>query len=69
MTVIAVRKFLLRAIRAVQNGQEPPHVIRADVQNDLRRVACIATKISAELDPQRYVTEQLKKDKYWETNV
>ena len=66
MTVIAVRRFLLRAIRAVQNGQEPPHVIRSDAQNDLRHVACIASKIPAEVDPQRYVTEQLKKDKYWE---
>jgi len=69
MTVIAVRKFLLRAIRTVQNGQEPPHVIRSEAQNDLRHVACIATKIPAESDPQRYVTEQLKKDKYWETNL
>jgi hypothetical protein len=69
MTVIAVRRFLLRAIRAVQNGQEPPHVIRTDAQNHLRHVACIATKIPAEVDPQRYVTEQLKKEKYWETNL
>ena len=68
MTVIAVRRFLLRAIRAVESGQDPPHVIRTESGNDLRHVACIATKIPAQLDPKLYVTEQLKKEKYWETN-
>jgi hypothetical protein len=66
MTVIAVRKFLLRAVRAVEAGQEPPHVIRTEAQNDLRQVACIATTIPADTDPKKYVTEQLKKEKYWE---
>jgi phthalate 4,5-dioxygenase len=69
MTVIAVRKFLLRAVRAVATGQEPPHVIRSEAQNDLRHVACIATKIPADSDPKRYVVEQLKKDRYWEPAV
>jgi phthalate 4,5-dioxygenase len=68
MTVIAVRRFLLRAVRAVEAGQEPPHVIRTEAQNDLRHLACIASKIPAHLDPKLYVTEQLKKEKYWETN-
>jgi hypothetical protein len=67
MTVIAVRKFLLRAVRAVEGGQEPPHVIRTEAQNDLRHVACIATTIPADTDPKQYVTEQLKREKYWET--
>ena len=67
MTVIAVRRFLLRAIRAVESGQEPPHVIRTEPENDLRHVACIATKIPASTDPKMYVTEQLKKERYWET--
>jgi phenylpropionate dioxygenase-like ring-hydroxylating dioxygenase large terminal subunit len=66
MTVIAVRKFLLRAVRAVASGQEPPHVIRTEAQNDVRHVACIATKIPATVDPKQFVTEQLKKEKYWE---
>jgi nitrite reductase/ring-hydroxylating ferredoxin subunit len=69
MTVIAVRRFLLRALRAVEAGQEPPHVIRTEPQNDLRHLACIASKIPAHLDPKLYVTEQLKKEKYWETNL
>jgi hypothetical protein len=66
MTVIAVRKFLLSAARAVAAGKEPPHVIRTAEQNDVRHVACIATKIPASRDPKTYVVEQLKKDKYWE---
>ena len=66
MTVIAVRKFLLNATRAVESGKEPPHVIRTPEQTDVRHVACIATTIPASQDPKVYVTEQLKKDKYWE---
>jgi len=69
MTVIAVRRFLLRAIRAVEAGQEPPHVIRTEAQNDLRRLACIATRIPVRVDPKLYVTEQLKKENYWETKL
>jgi len=66
MTVIAVRKFLLNAARAVAAGKEPPHVIRSAEQADVRHVACIATTISARQDPKTYVVEQLKKEKYWE---
>ena len=67
MTVIAVRKFFLNAARAVVAGKEPPHVIRTAEQNDVRHVACIATQIPLDIDPQNYVTEQLKKEKYWES--
>jgi len=67
LTVIAVRKFLLKTAREVASGKEPPHVIRTAEQNDLRHVACIATKIAAASDPKAYVTEQLKKPRYWET--
>jgi hypothetical protein len=66
MTVIAVRKFLLNAARAVESGKEPPHIIRTTEQTDVRHVACIATKIAASRDPKTYVVEQLKKEKYWE---
>ncbi len=66
MTVIAMRKFLLNATRAVAAGKEPPHIIRTAAQTDVRHVACIATKIPASIDPKTYVVEQLKKEKYWE---
>jgi hypothetical protein len=66
ITVIAVRKFLLQCVRALQAGKEPPHVIRTAEQNDLRHLACIATKMPASRDPKAYVVEQLKKENYWE---
>ncbi len=67
ITVIAVRKFLLNTVRAVAHGKEPPHIIRSTEQNDLRHIACIATKIPVSSDPKAYVAELLKKEKYWET--
>ena len=69
ITVIAARKFLLNAVRAVARGEEPPHVIRRAEQNDVRHVTCIATKIPADKDPHQFVTEALKKDKYWEVTA
>ena len=67
ITVITLRKFLLQCIRALQGGKEPPHVIRTKAQNDLRHVACIATKIPINQDPKQFVTDQLKKERYWES--
>jgi phenylpropionate dioxygenase-like ring-hydroxylating dioxygenase large terminal subunit len=66
MTVIAVRKFLLKAARAAAAGIEPPHIIRIAAQNDVRHVACIATQIPASRDPVQYVVDALKSDRYWE---
>ena len=66
ITVIAVRKFLLKAARAVVAGEEPPHVIRSEAQTDLRHVACIATQIPASRNPAQYVVDALKSEKYWE---
>jgi hypothetical protein len=66
VTVIAVRRFLLQCIRALQAGKEPPHVVRTAEANDMRHVACIATTIPSTKDPKAYVVEQLKKEKYWE---
>lgn len=66
ITVIAVRKFLLQCVRGIVLGKEPPHVIRAPEQNDLRHVACIVAKIPTSQDPKQFVSEQLKKERYWE---
>ena len=57
ITVIAVRKFLLQAVRALDTGQEPPHIIRTPKQNDLRHVACIVANIDANLDPKAYIQQ------------
>ena len=67
MTVIAVRKFLLQCVRNAASGKEPPHVIHAPGQNDMRHVAVIVSMIPASKDPKQFVSEQLMKEKYWET--
>jgi hypothetical protein len=66
-TVIAVRKFLLQCINDAARGKEPPHLIFNPEQNDLRHLACIVARIPSSQDPKRFVAEQLKKEKYWET--
>ena len=57
ITVIAVRKFLLQAVRALDRGKEPPHVIRTPEQNDLRHVACVVTKIDAALESKEFLEQ------------
>ena len=66
ITVIAVRKFLLQCVRALDCGKEPPHVIRTPEQNDLRHVACIVTKIPSSGDPKEHIAELLEKERHWE---
>jgi phthalate 4,5-dioxygenase oxygenase subunit len=66
ITVIAVRKRLLQAMRGLDDGKEPPHVIMKPEQNDLRHVACIVTKIPSSKAPKQYIAEVLQKEKYWE---
>jgi phthalate 4,5-dioxygenase len=68
-TVIAVRKFLLQCVRNAASGKAPPHLIYKPEQNDLRHVACIVAAIPASQDPREYVSEQLKKDRYWESKA
>ena len=57
ITVIAVRKFLLQSVRALDMGKEPPHIIQTPEQNDLRHVACIVANIDATLDPKMYIQQ------------
>jgi phthalate 4,5-dioxygenase len=59
ITVIAMRKFLLQCVRALDRGKEPPHVIRTPEQNDLRHIACVVTKIGAGMDPKQYLERLL----------
>jgi hypothetical protein len=59
ITVIAVRKFLLQSLRALDSGKEPPHILRSPEQNDMRHVACIVSKIDASLNPKEYVSTLL----------
>ena len=66
ITVIALRKRLLSIVRAVDAGNEPPHLIMTPAHNDMRHVACIVTTISASIDPKRHIAELLTKEKPWE---
>jgi phthalate 4,5-dioxygenase oxygenase subunit len=66
-TVITVRKFLLQCVNDAACGKEPPHLIFNPERNDLRHLACIVAKIPSSQDPKRFVAEQLRKEKYWES--
>jgi hypothetical protein len=55
ITAIAVRKFLLQSVRALDLGKELPHIIRTPEQNDLSHIACIVAKIDASIDPKAYI--------------
>jgi hypothetical protein len=44
--VIALRKFLLNALRNVQNGKEPPHIIRDSAENVLENIGSGAAVVS-----------------------
>ena len=63
ITVIAIRKFLLQSVRALDMGKEPPHIIRTPEQNDLRHVACIVANIDATLDPKTYIQKLIAETK------
>lgn len=55
ITVIAVRKFLLRSVKDFQSGKKPPHIITTAAENDCTRIMCVVAKIDANNDPKDYV--------------
>jgi phenylpropionate dioxygenase-like ring-hydroxylating dioxygenase large terminal subunit len=59
IAVIAVRKFLLKTVTALEMGKEPPHILWTPEQNDLRHVACIVAKINATLDPKTHIQDRI----------
>ena len=54
-----VIKRLLSIVRAVETGNEPPHLIMIPGHNDMRHVARIVTTIPASIDPKRHIAELL----------
>ncbi|HEU4342268.1 MAG TPA: Rieske 2Fe-2S domain-containing protein [Candidatus Binatia bacterium] len=44
--VIAVRKFLLTAVKALQDGKEPPHLVRDPKRNRFPHIDCFAYLLS-----------------------
>jgi phthalate 4,5-dioxygenase oxygenase subunit len=64
ITAIAVRKFLLQSVRALDLGREPPHIIRSPERNDMRHIACIVTKIDSNIDTKQHIEALLAKEKH-----
>ncbi|HWO43905.1 MAG TPA: Rieske 2Fe-2S domain-containing protein [Candidatus Eisenbacteria bacterium] len=62
LAVIAVRKYLLRCLRMVAAGEDPPHIIRTPEQNDLSRIACIVAKLDSGTDPREHVAQVIDRE-------
>jgi phthalate 4,5-dioxygenase oxygenase subunit len=48
--VIAVRKYLLNAVKMLQEGEEPPHLIRSAEQNRFPHIDCFASLLPSGAD-------------------
>jgi len=63
--VIAVRKFLLTAVKASQNGHEPPHIVREAQRNWFPHIDCFAYLLSRDVPWRRqfdYLTQSAEKE-------
>jgi len=47
--VIAVRKFLLNTVNALQEGKEPPHIVRDAERNRFPHIDCFAHLLPADV--------------------
>jgi hypothetical protein len=48
--IITARRIMIDAIRAVENGEQPPHVIRDAAHNDMSDIAVISAIIPETVD-------------------
>jgi phenylpropionate dioxygenase-like ring-hydroxylating dioxygenase large terminal subunit len=63
--VIAVRKFLLNAVKELQQGKEPPHLVRAPERNWFPHVDCFAYLLPQNTNWRErfdYLTETARKE-------
>ena len=63
--VIAVRKFLLNAVKELRHGKEPPHLVRAPERNWFPHVDCFAYLLPPDLTWRErfdYLTETARKE-------
>ena len=63
--VIAVRKFLLGAVKDLQNGKEPPHLVRAAERNWFPHIDCFAYLLPRNVTWRQrfdYLTEAAQKE-------
>ena len=61
IAIVAARKLMEKAIRDIQEGREPPHVIRTAEQNNLSHVLVISDLLSGVSDWKVY-TQTVEKD-------
>jgi hypothetical protein len=63
--VIAVRKFLLTAVKDLQSGKEPPHLVRAAERNWFPHIDCFACLLPRNVTWRQrfdYMTESAQKE-------
>jgi len=58
IAIVAARKLMEKAIRDVQGGREPPHVIRTSEQNNLSHLLVISDVVSDVSDWKEYTRQQ-----------
>jgi hypothetical protein len=58
--IISARRLLLDAIRAVEHGNDPPHVIRKAEQNDMSDIQVVSAILPAETDYRKDWREAVK---------
>jgi len=58
IAIVAARKLMEKAIRDIQDGREPPHVLRTPEQNDLSHLLVISDLVSGVTDWKEYKTQQ-----------
>ena len=66
IAIVAARKLMEKAIRDIQEGREPPHVIRTPEQNNLSHLLVISDLVSGVSDWKSYTRamEQEARDRY-----
>ena len=58
IAIVAARKLMEKAINDIQEGREPPHVIRAPEQNNLSHLLVISDLIEGVSDWKEYTRQQ-----------
>ena len=56
-TVIAIRKFLLKAVKSFQAGEEPPHIVRGSAINSFRHLVTISEKLPTTVSPEQRLAQ------------
>ncbi len=57
--VIAMRRYLLKAVKNLQDGKEPPHIVTDPQKNDFRHIVCLAHILEAKTSPEGYIEEYI----------